>query len=43
MDKHYKDKRLEKWYAKNGVDPDRLNYLKEELNSIEKKIRQAEG
>jgi hypothetical protein len=43
LDKHYREKRLERWYLKNGVDPDRLRYLKEELALVEKKILMAEG
>ncbi len=43
IDKHYKEKRLEKWYIKNGVEPDRLEFLKEELKRIESEIQQAEG
>lgn len=43
MDSHYNQKRLEKWYLKKGLDPDRLRYLNEELDKIEHKIREAEG
>jgi hypothetical protein len=34
---------LENWYIKNGVDPDRLLFLKEELAKVEKDILAAEG
>lgn len=43
LDDHYRSKRLNKWYIKHGVDPDRLIYLQEELEKIEKKILIAEG
>jgi hypothetical protein len=43
MDKQFKEKRLEKWYIKNGIDPDRLKFLKEELAAVEHKIEIAEG
>lgn len=43
IDMHYKEKRLEKWYLKNGVDPDRLKYLREELASVETSLEKAEG
>ena len=38
MDSHYKSKRLERWYLKNGIDPDRLRFLKEELAAIDHRI-----
>ena len=27
LDDHYKSKRLNRWYTKHGVDPERLVYL----------------
>lgn len=42
IDDHYKEKRLERWYVKSGVEPDRLEFLKEELKKIEKEIANAE-
>ena len=31
IDSHYKQKRLEKWFIKHGVEPDRLTFLESEL------------
>ena len=39
----FKKRRLDRWYLKNGFDPDRLNFLKEELETIEKQIKIAEN
>eukprot|EP00347_Sterkiella_histriomuscorum_P018926 403343635 len=43
IDKNYHETRLARWYNRNGVDPDRLKYLKEELATVQKKIRVAES
>lgn len=43
IDKHYREERLNKWYIKHGVDPDRLAFLKEELKKIEDEIKVTEG
>lgn len=43
LDSHYKAKRLEKWYLKNGLDPDRLDFLKEELAKIDLEIKGTES
>jgi hypothetical protein len=43
IDAHYKEKRLDKWYAKQGLDRERLEYLKEALKNIEKEIEVAEA
>ena len=42
IDNHYKNKRLEKWFLKNGVEPDRLVFLQEELKKIESEIETTE-
>lgn len=43
IDKHYKNKRLEKWLQKKGVEPDRLTFLEEELKKIEDEIQATEA
>lgn len=42
IDSYYKEKRLEKWFLKQGVEPDRLKFLQEELKHIETELRRAE-
>ena len=43
IDSHYKEKRLRRWFIKNGVEPDRLSFLKEELTRIENDIKATEA
>lgn len=38
IDNHYKNRRLERWFIKHGVDPDRLDFLKEELKKVDHEI-----
>lgn len=42
IDKHYKERRLERWFLKHGVEPDRLTFLEEELKKVEKEIEITE-
>jgi hypothetical protein len=42
IDHHYKNRRLEKWFIKNGIEPDRLRFLCEELEKIEREIEITE-
>ena len=42
MDRHHKNRRLERWCLKHGVEPDRLEFLKSELSKLEEQIDQAE-
>ena len=42
IDQYYKNKRLEKWFLKHGVEPDRLNFLQEELAKVEAELNAAE-
>ena len=39
---NYKERRLNKWYRKHGVEPDRLTFLVEELAKIEEELKDAE-
>jgi hypothetical protein len=39
---NYKERRLNKWYRKHGVEPDRLTFLVEELAKIEEELKEAE-
>ena len=43
LDDDYKQRKLDRWYVKNGVDPDRLKFLKEELAEVEREILNTEG
>jgi len=42
IDKHYKERRLERWFLKHGVEPDRLTFLQQELAAIERDLANAE-
>lgn len=42
MDEHHKGKRLEKWFIKRGVEPERLRFLEEELEKVEREIEITE-
>jgi hypothetical protein len=42
IDDHYRNRRLEKWFIKHGVEPERLNFLQEELAKLERDIEIAE-
>ena len=42
IDQHYKQRRLERWFIKHGVEPDRLAFLEEELARIEEELKEAE-
>jgi hypothetical protein len=42
IDKHYKERRLERWFLKHGVEPDRLTFLEEELKKVEREIEITE-
>ena len=39
---NYKERRLNKWYRKHGVESDRLAFLVEELAKIEEELKDAE-
>jgi hypothetical protein len=39
---NYKERRLNKWYRKHGVEPERLTFLVEELAKIEEELKEAE-
>lgn len=39
---NYKQRRLNKWYRKHGVEPDRLTFLIEELAKIEEELKDTE-
>ena len=39
---NYKERRLNKWYRKHGVEPDRLTFLEEELAKIEEELKDSE-
>ncbi len=42
IDNYYKNKKLHKWFIKYGIEPDRLNFLQEELKKIEREISETE-
>jgi len=39
---YYRERRLNKYFQKQGVEPDRLRYLQGELAKIEDEIRGSE-
>lgn len=42
IDGQFKKRRLEKWFLKHGVEPDRLVFLEEELKKIEEELKVTE-
>ena len=43
VDSFYKQKTLKKWFEKRGFDPDRLEFLKEELQKIDRDLQLSEA
>lgn len=42
MSEYYKERRLHRYFKKQGVEPERLRYLQGELTKIDAEIKQSE-